>query len=85
MSSLAETVAEKLSTNMEEKVAVSGVVVGDSIGYPKRVVKNGGETKDGELSGFDEAYDYACSLFKSDSIEVEEDEHFIWFTKDETN
>jgi len=52
----------------------------DRIGYPRRVVSEGGDTHDGELKGFDEAYDFAQTLFDTTEIEIEKDEKYIWFT-----
>ena len=67
--------------NSDMPMSVSAIVLGNSIGYPKRVVEQDGETHDGEHSSFDEAYDFACELFGTDDVEVEQDEKYVWFTK----
>lgn len=81
MSDLLNSVANGLSNSEEVPVAVSAVVTADSIGYPRRVLSEQEESREGEHSGFDEAYDYACSIFKVDEVQVEKDEQYIWFTK----
>jgi hypothetical protein len=79
MSDLLNSVADGISDS-DLPMSVSAVVTADSIGYPRRVVSEDGETHDGELKGFDEAYDYACSLFDVDEVDVEKDDQYIWFT-----
>jgi hypothetical protein len=80
MSSLANKIAGGLEKS-DVPVAVSAIVLGNSIGYPRRVVEQDGETHDGEHSNFDEAYDFACKLLGTDEVEVEQDEKYVWFTK----
>lgn len=80
MDDLALKLAEQIS-EADESIAVSAVVVGDSIGYPARILDEDEESRDGEHNGFDEAYDFACELFEADECEVERDGDMFWFTK----
>lgn len=80
MSDLANDVANQISENDDIPLSVSALVMGDSIGYPRRVVEDEGESHDGEHKNFDEAYDYAQKLFGVDDLEVEKDEQYVWFT-----
>lgn len=77
---LANDIAKKITEHEDSSFAVSAIVVGDSIGYPRRVVEDDGESHDGEHKTFDEAYDYACSLFGSSEVSVEEEDDYVWFT-----
>lgn len=79
MSHLINNVAEGIE-DLDDSLAISGVVMGDSIGYPKRIVISEGETHEGEKENFDQAYDYACSLFGVDEVGVEKEDKFVWFT-----
>jgi hypothetical protein len=79
MSDLLNSVADGISDS-EIPMAVSAVVTADSIGYPRRVLSEDEESREGEHNGFDEAYDYACSLFDVDEVEVEKEDKYIWFT-----
>jgi len=80
MSDLLNDVANGIQQNENLDMAVSAVVTADSIGYPRRVLSEDEESHEGEHSGFDEAYDYACSLFDVDEVDVEKDEQYIWFS-----
>lgn len=73
-------IADSISNQDDQSVAVSALVLGDRIGYPRRVVSEDGDTHDGELKSFDEAYDFASQIFDTNEIAVEEDEEYIWFT-----
>jgi hypothetical protein len=77
---LAHDVANALDGFESESVSVSAMVLGDRIGYPRRVVEEDGKTNDGELKDFDEAYDFASTLFQTTDIGVEKDDKYVWFT-----
>lgn len=79
-SNFVKNIADTISTQENQPVAVSALVLGDRIGYPRRIVSDSGETHDGEISGFDEAYDFASEIFGTTDIVVEKDEKYIWFT-----
>lgn len=82
MAELALELAQKIS-DMEDgnDLAVSAVAVGNAIGYPTRVLDEEQESREGEHSGFDEAYDFACDLLDSDECEVEQEDGMFWFTE----
>ncbi len=82
-----EEIIEKLTNQISEDddlpLAVSAIVMGDSIGYPRRLVEENGEIREGELEGFDELYDYAQDILQTEDLTIEKDEKYIWFKKSE--
>ena len=80
-----EEIIEKLTNQISEDddlpLAVSAIVMGDSIGYPRRLVEENGEIREGELEGFDELYDYAQDILQTEDLTIEKDEQYIWFKK----
>lgn len=80
-----EEIIEKLTNQISEDddlpLAVSAIVMGNSIGYPRRLVEENGEIREGELEGFDELYDYAQDILQTEDLTIEKDEQYIWFKK----
>ena len=76
MDDLTKNIEGLISGN--EDVAVSAIVLQNEIGYPKRLLE--GDTHEGELEGFNEIYDFACELFGTEDVEIEEEDKYIWFT-----
>ena len=77
-----ENIADRISNQDDQPVAVSALVLSDRIGYPHRVVSNETDTHGGELENFDEAYDFASEIFDTTDIEVEKGEKYVWFISD---
>jgi len=81
-----EEVIEKLTNQISEDddlpLAVSAIVMGNSIGYPRRLVEEEGEIRDGELEGFDELYDYAQEILQAEDLDIEKDDEYIWFSSE---
>lgn len=78
--SLPNKVAEGIE-NSDLPATISAVVMSDSIGYPKRIIEDDGDTHEGEHSSFDQAYDYACTILDTDEVSVDKDETYVWFSK----
>lgn len=75
-----QELTDKISEDDDLPLAVSAIVMGDSIGYPRRLVEENGEIREGELEGFDELYDYAQEILQAEDLEIEKDEQYIWFS-----
>jgi hypothetical protein len=65
----------------ERDIKVSAMVVGNEVGFPRRVVDENGRPDEPE--SFSEAYDLACHLLSADSCSAEEDGPYVWFSKRE--
>lgn len=83
MSDLIDNVAQGIAENDEIDMAVSAISMPGEIGFPKRVLSDEGEIREGEHENFDEAYDYACRLLEVEDLDIEKEEDFVWFTKSE--
>lgn len=75
-----QELTDKISEDDDLPLAVSAIVMEDSIGYPRRLVEENGEIREGELEGFDELYDYAQEILQAEDLEIEKDEQYIWFS-----
>jgi len=77
-----QELTDKISEDDNLPLAVSAIVMGDSIGYPRRLVEENGEIREGELEGFDELYDYAQDILQTEDLTIEKDEQYIWFSSE---
>lgn len=64
----------------EQKVDVSGVYVNGEVGFPLRVFKEECDKNEGEPKNYEEAYQKACSILRTDNCNSYEEYEFVWFS-----